>query len=72
VLLTVRSHPSYEKEMLADPGTSPNLLYIYKKDGKVKRDKLTIGHYYTASGVRSVTKAQSLMQQIKNKNISTK
>jgi hypothetical protein len=38
---------------------------IYKKDG-VKRDKLTIGTHYTASGVRSVTKKnQSLMQQIK-------
>jgi hypothetical protein len=50
-----------------DPGTSPNLLYtIYKKDGVVKKTRLTIGQYYTDSGVRKLARTtQKLMKQIR-------
>jgi hypothetical protein len=55
-----------EGESSSDPGTNPNVLYtVYKKDGKIKRANLTIGQYYTDSGVRSVKKqAEKLMKQI--------
>jgi hypothetical protein len=56
-----------EGDSSTDPGASPNLLYtIYKKGGAIKRTRLTIGQYYTDSGVRKVGKvAEKLMKQIR-------
>lgn len=56
-----------EGDSSTDPGASPNLLYtIYRKGGDIKRARLTIGQYYTDSGVRKVGKvAEKLMKQIR-------